>query len=73
MIMGAVHNELNSGRLRKFGSSILHQALQEANPLKITYEETDIFSRDFGSQLSIARSDITIDLDIKTGQTRHSF
>ena len=76
MIMGAVHNSQNSGRLRQFGASLLHQALQVANPLGLTIEDIDIFSRDYGSELWIPNAPVlgtAIDLDIKEGTTRHSF
>ena len=37
-ILGAVHTDTEQGRLRKFGFALAHQALQSANPLKITLE-----------------------------------
>ena len=66
-ILGAVHNDTANGRLRKLGMAILHQALQSANPLGFTTEETVIYSEKNVS----AGTDIS--LDIKSGSTRHSF
>ena len=43
MIMGAVHNAQNSGRLRKFGLSLLHQALLEVNPLSFELERETLY------------------------------
>ena len=71
-IMGAVHNDLDSGKLRQFGMSLLHQALQSVNPITVGLETTAIFERDYGSETEIA-SPTTINLDIESGITRHSF
>ena len=75
-ILGAVHNDLVSGKLRQFGVSILHQALQDVNPIEVGLETTAIFERTYGSELYIPHSNenvLTINLDIETGTTRHSF
>ena len=66
-ILGAVHNDTANGRLRKLGMAILHQALQAANPLGFTTEETVIYSE---KSTSVSTD---ISLDIKSGSTRHSF
>ena len=66
MIMGAVHNSQNSGRLRQLGASILHQALQAANPLSLQFENDIIFENDINSSG-------TYNLDIRTGSTPYTF
>ena len=66
MIMGAVHNDQNSGRLRQFGASLLHQALQAANPLELTIETDVIFAQDIATAG-------TYNLSIESGSTRYSF
>ena len=75
-ILGAVHNDLVSGKLRQFGMSLLHQALQDVNPIQVSLETTAIFERDYGSEVDIpnrTESYGTINLDIESGNTRHSF
>ena len=70
MILGAVHNDLDSGELRQFGTSLLHQALQSANPIQVGLETTIMFERNYGSEVALSG---TINLDIESGTIRHSF
>ena len=74
-IMGAVHNDLDSGKLRQFGMSLLHQALQSVNPIIVGLETTTIFERAYGSEIFIpsGSTSVTINLDIESGSIRHSF
>ena len=65
MIMAAVHNSQNAGRLRQFGASLLHQALQEANPLEGSTERIILFNESTNAGNN--------NLGIRTGVIRHSF
>ena len=76
MVMGAIHNDLASGELRQFGASLLHQALQDVNPIEVSLETTAIFERDYGSEINIPNvsgNPVIINLDIDSGSIRHSF
>ena len=76
MIMAAVHNNKNSGRLRKFGSSILHRALQSANALgfhfETIYNET-VPNNIKGRTPSIPEGNINLDYKSGSSGPRYSF
>ena len=72
-ILAAVHNETASGRIRKFGMSILHKALQAVNPLGLVFEHVPLYNKTAEADLPRASKTTPVDLDIKTGVTRHSF
>ena len=72
-ILAAVHNETASGRIRKFGMSILHKALQAVNPLQLTFEHVTLYNKTAHADLPTASKTVPVQLDIRTGVTRHSF
>ena len=72
-IMAAVHNETASGRIRKFGMSILHKALQAVNPLQLTFEHVTLYERTAQADLPDGSTVNPVSLDIRTGVTRHNF
>ena len=58
-ILGAVHNDTETGRLRKLGMAILHQALQAANPLELNLVKDTLVENVDGS----SRSNFIVNLD----------
>ena len=72
-ILAAVHNETASGRIRKFGMSILHKALQAVNPLQFSIEDVTLYNRTAITDLPQSSNTVPISLDIRTGVTRHNF
>ena len=72
-ILAAVHNETASGRIRKFGIAILHKALQAVNPLQLEFEDVVLYERTADADIPESSATLPIDLDIKTGVTRHNF
>ncbi len=72
-ILAAVHNETASGRIRKFGMSILHKALQAVNPLQLQLETVTLYEVTSNDDIPISSITNPIQLDIKQGITRHNF
>ena len=72
-ILGAISDGTAQGRARQLGIALLHQALQEVNPLQLTVESTTLYERTAITDLPASSLTTPINLDIKEGATRHNF
>lgn len=72
-ILAAVHNETDSGRIRKFGFAVAHKALQAANPLGVSFEDVTLYERTASADIPVSSVTVPVQLDIKEGVIRHSF
>ena len=67
-LLGAVHNDKASGRLRKLGLGILQQALQAVNPIKVSIQKDTVWTGNPPGNIWVNK-----DLNIKSGTTRYNF
>lgn len=72
-ILGAISDGTAQGRARQLGIALLHQALQEVNPLQLVTESTTLYKRTTQTDLPNSSLTTAINLDIKQGTTRHNF
>lgn len=72
-ILGAISDGTAGGRARQLGIALLHQALQAVNPLQITVEDVVLYERTTSGDLPAVSLSTPVQLDIKTGVTRHNF
>ena len=72
-ILGAISDMTSQGRARKLGIALLSQALHAVNPLQVEYEDEVLYERQTLDELPFTSSTTPIQLDIKTGRTRHNF
>ena len=72
-ILGAISDGTTTGRARQLGIALLHQALQAVNPLQLQLEDVTLYDRASSSGLPQSSKTVPVQLDIRTGSTRHNF
>ena len=72
-ILGAISDGTTTGRARQLGIALLHQALQAVNPLQLLIEDVTLYDRKTSADLAVSSKTVPVQLDIRTGATRHNF